>query len=239
MEVILLQDVEKVGLRGEVVDVARGYARNFLLPRRLAENATPARVAELRTRRRRAREARGADGRAGAGDRRAPRQDRAALRGEGRPDRLALRLGHAVGHRRRDLAYPQGARRPAQDRHRPAQAHRSLLDPDRALRGRRGRGEDAGRPRGRRASARGGARGDRGRRGRGRGGRGGSRGGRSGRARGGGDRRSPRCSPRRKSKPRRKPEPRGTRTSTSKRPRRPMRPHRSQLDEDEPPPAAA
>jgi large subunit ribosomal protein L9 len=48
MEVILLQDVDKVGLRGEVVDVARGYARNFLLPRRLAENATPARVAELR-----------------------------------------------------------------------------------------------------------------------------------------------------------------------------------------------
>ncbi|HYI74949.1 MAG TPA: 50S ribosomal protein L9 [Gaiellaceae bacterium] len=47
MQVILLQDVEKVGLRGEVVNVARGYARNFLLPRRLAENATPARVAEL------------------------------------------------------------------------------------------------------------------------------------------------------------------------------------------------
>jgi large subunit ribosomal protein L9 len=48
MEVILLQDVEKLGLRGEVVDVARGYARNYLLPRRLAENATPSRVAELR-----------------------------------------------------------------------------------------------------------------------------------------------------------------------------------------------
>ncbi len=47
MQVILLQDVEKVGLRGDVVDVARGYARNFLLPRKLAENATPARVAEL------------------------------------------------------------------------------------------------------------------------------------------------------------------------------------------------
>ena len=31
----------------EVVDVARGYARNYLLPRKLAENATPARVAEL------------------------------------------------------------------------------------------------------------------------------------------------------------------------------------------------
>src|SRR6266496_2928297 len=47
MEVILLKDVEKVGLRGEVVNVARGYARNFLLPRRLAFEATPARVAEL------------------------------------------------------------------------------------------------------------------------------------------------------------------------------------------------
>jgi large subunit ribosomal protein L9 len=48
VDVILLQDVEKLGLRGDVVDVARGYARNYLLPRRLAETATPARVAELR-----------------------------------------------------------------------------------------------------------------------------------------------------------------------------------------------
>jgi large subunit ribosomal protein L9 len=50
VEVILLSDVDKVGLRGDVVDVARGYARNFLLPRRLAEPATPSRVAELRKR---------------------------------------------------------------------------------------------------------------------------------------------------------------------------------------------
>jgi large subunit ribosomal protein L9 len=48
MEVILLSDVDKVGLRGEVVNVARGYARNYLLPRRLAETATPGRVAELK-----------------------------------------------------------------------------------------------------------------------------------------------------------------------------------------------
>ena len=48
MQIILLTDVEKLGLRGDVVDVARGYARNYLLPRRMAENATPARVAELR-----------------------------------------------------------------------------------------------------------------------------------------------------------------------------------------------
>jgi large subunit ribosomal protein L9 len=50
VEVILLQDVEKVGLRGEVVDVTRGYARNFLVPRKLAEPATAARVAELEKR---------------------------------------------------------------------------------------------------------------------------------------------------------------------------------------------
>jgi large subunit ribosomal protein L9 len=48
MEVILREDIEKVGLRGEVVDVAPGFARNYLLPRKLAEAATPAKVAELR-----------------------------------------------------------------------------------------------------------------------------------------------------------------------------------------------
>src|SRR3954454_7881104 len=47
MQVILRQDVEKVGLRGEVVEVAAGFARNYLLPRRLAEPAAPGRVAEL------------------------------------------------------------------------------------------------------------------------------------------------------------------------------------------------
>ncbi|MGB2874402.1 MAG: 50S ribosomal protein L9 [Gaiellaceae bacterium] len=48
MEVILRKDVDKVGLRGEVVDVAPGFARNYLLPRKLAETATAAKVAELR-----------------------------------------------------------------------------------------------------------------------------------------------------------------------------------------------
>ncbi len=40
MEVILREDVEKVGSRGSVVKVANGYARNFLLPKRLAVAAT-------------------------------------------------------------------------------------------------------------------------------------------------------------------------------------------------------
>ena len=47
MEVILTTDVEKLGLKGEVVDVKRGYARNYLVPRGLAEVATPGRVAEI------------------------------------------------------------------------------------------------------------------------------------------------------------------------------------------------
>ena len=49
-KIILLQDVENLGLRGDVVDVASGYARNYLLPRRMAESATPAQVAELERR---------------------------------------------------------------------------------------------------------------------------------------------------------------------------------------------
>ncbi len=48
MEVILTHDVDKLGLKGDVVDVKRGYARNYLLPRRLAEVATAGRVAEVR-----------------------------------------------------------------------------------------------------------------------------------------------------------------------------------------------
>ncbi|MDE3109174.1 MAG: 50S ribosomal protein L9, partial [Acidobacteriota bacterium] len=36
MQIILQEDVEKLGTRGQVVDVAEGYARNFLLPRKLA-----------------------------------------------------------------------------------------------------------------------------------------------------------------------------------------------------------
>jgi large subunit ribosomal protein L9 len=42
MEVILREDLEKLGARGQVVKVAPGYARNFLLPRRLAVAATEA-----------------------------------------------------------------------------------------------------------------------------------------------------------------------------------------------------
>jgi large subunit ribosomal protein L9 len=50
MEVVLRQDVDALGLRGDVVNVARGYARNFLLPRGLAEVATPGLKREIERR---------------------------------------------------------------------------------------------------------------------------------------------------------------------------------------------
>ena len=48
MQVILTQDVEKIGQRGDIVDVSRGYVRNFLVPRKLAEVATPGKMEEAR-----------------------------------------------------------------------------------------------------------------------------------------------------------------------------------------------
>ena len=47
MKVILLDDVSKVGRRGEVRDVSDGYARNFLLPKKLALTATPGNLKNL------------------------------------------------------------------------------------------------------------------------------------------------------------------------------------------------
>jgi large subunit ribosomal protein L9 len=45
MKVILLQDVEGLGKAGDLKEVANGYARNYLLPRRVAAAATPALIA--------------------------------------------------------------------------------------------------------------------------------------------------------------------------------------------------
>lgn len=49
-QAILLQSVEALGERGEVVDVSDGYLRNFLAPRKLAQPATAASIAEARRR---------------------------------------------------------------------------------------------------------------------------------------------------------------------------------------------
>ena len=47
MQIILQEDVEKLGTRGQVVDVTDGYARNFLLPHKLAIAATPGNLKRL------------------------------------------------------------------------------------------------------------------------------------------------------------------------------------------------
>lgn len=49
-QAILLQDVEALGERGDVIDVTPGYLRNYLAPRKLAEVATPGAMAEAKRR---------------------------------------------------------------------------------------------------------------------------------------------------------------------------------------------
>lgn len=55
MKVILLQDVAKMGKKFDVVDVADGYAFNYLIPRGIAEQALPKRIEELEKRKEEAR----------------------------------------------------------------------------------------------------------------------------------------------------------------------------------------
>ena len=224
MEVILLSDVDKVGLRGEVVNVARGYARNFLLPRKLAEPATAGRVAELK------------------------RLDEQRARHEARSVEQANEIADVL--RKTVLSFdvksgPTGAlfgsvtttdiadelwrtRKIRVDRkkieHRLDPPDRPLRDPDPDLRGRHRRGEDTRHPRGRRAAARGGAGRDGGGGGRGRGGQGGRGRGAPGRGRG-----DPRGRARRRGGGRR-----GDRGR-----RRSPRPRRSRAAEAEAEPAAA
>jgi large subunit ribosomal protein L9 len=47
MQIILQEDVEKLGTRGQLVTVAKGYARNFLLPKKMAIEATPGNLKRL------------------------------------------------------------------------------------------------------------------------------------------------------------------------------------------------
>jgi large subunit ribosomal protein L9 len=56
-QAILLKDVEGLGEAGSVIDVAPGYLRNFLLPRKLAQRATTASIAEAERRRTQAEDA--------------------------------------------------------------------------------------------------------------------------------------------------------------------------------------
>ena len=48
MKVILLEDVKKLGKKGDLIEVADGYARNYLLPRNLAREATEGGIKQLK-----------------------------------------------------------------------------------------------------------------------------------------------------------------------------------------------
>ena len=63
MEIILLEDIEGVGAKGDLANVSPGYARNYLLPKHLAEVANPGRLDDVRRlmEERKAREARTAE----------------------------------------------------------------------------------------------------------------------------------------------------------------------------------
>ena len=50
MELLLKEYVENLGEAGDVVDISRGYARNFLIPRGLAVEATPANIDQIKRR---------------------------------------------------------------------------------------------------------------------------------------------------------------------------------------------
>ena len=51
MQVILLEKIGNLGDLGDVINVRNGYARNFLIPNKMARRATPAAIAEFELRR--------------------------------------------------------------------------------------------------------------------------------------------------------------------------------------------
>ena len=101
MEVILREDIEKLGTRGQVVKVAPGYARNFLLPKQLAVAATDSnkKIVEQERQAHLRKEAKlqGRGAGSGQADDRRDRHHRA----EGRRERSAIRLGDVEGRGRR------------------------------------------------------------------------------------------------------------------------------------------
>ena len=115
-EAILLKDVDGVGSRGAVVDVSKGYLRNFLIPRKLAAPATKGLLREAERNQDAYNKAtRATRIAAGPGARRAAQQDGPDDLPAGRRGRPPVRLGHHPGHRRRDQGGPRHRRRPPQD----------------------------------------------------------------------------------------------------------------------------
>ena len=126
MEVILRDDVDKLGRRGEIVKVAEGYGRNFLLPRGLAMAVNDANKAMI-DKERKAHEARLAKEKAEFESAGAAHRDAALHRpAQGRRERRALRLGHLGRHR----GVPEGEGH--RDRQAQGPARRADQEPGRA-----------------------------------------------------------------------------------------------------------
>ena len=113
-QAILLQDVESLGERGQAIDVAPGYLRNYLIPRKLAQPATPGALEEAQRRREAAEKAEKARAEREARGRRPALQDRADDPPAGRRGRQAVRLGRRQGDRRRAARGPRPADRQKQ-----------------------------------------------------------------------------------------------------------------------------
>ena len=105
-QAILLEDVEKLGRRGDPVDVAPGYLRNYLIPRKLAAAGDAGRARGGAAPPRRRREGRESAGRARRAGGLAALQDRADDLPAGGRGRQALRLGRAPRRSSRRSATP-------------------------------------------------------------------------------------------------------------------------------------
>ena len=124
MEVILREHVDNLGRRGDIVKVAAGYARNYLLPRKLALAVNDDNKRQIEREREGGRGARARGEVAGGSVRRAARAGRHRDRAPRRRERHAVRVGDVGRHR------AGAARRRAS---RSTSARSQLADPFKAL----------------------------------------------------------------------------------------------------------
>ena len=140
MQVILLDKVVNLGDLGEIVKVKDGYARNFLIPQKLARRATEANKAEFEAKRVELEKAAAAKLAEIAGPGRKARRHHRQADPEGRRRRPPVRLGHQLRHRRRaGQARLQGRQGPGAHAQRPDQARWRFHRQRRAAHRRRGR----------------------------------------------------------------------------------------------------
>ena len=113
-EAILLQDHEQLGARGTVVDVSKGYLRNYLIPRKIAAPATKGAIVAAAKRQEAAERALAQATAAARESAERAQPHRAHDPAPGGRRRAPVRLRHLAGHRRRDRGGPRHHHRPPQ-----------------------------------------------------------------------------------------------------------------------------